>query len=48
MIKYQGRHSFKTYMPVKPIKIGMKLYILADSKTSNVCRLVYILVNRAK
>ncbi|KAG0431254.1 PiggyBac transposable element-derived protein 4 [Dictyocoela muelleri] len=32
--KYQGRYSFKTYMPNKPIKVGMKFYILADSKTS--------------
>lgn len=26
MCKYQGRYSFKTYMPQKPTKIGMKLY----------------------
>ncbi|KAF7689945.1 PiggyBac transposable element-derived protein 4, partial [Cucumispora dikerogammari] len=35
--KYQGRYSFKTYNPAKPIKIGMKFYIMADSKTSFVC-----------
>ncbi|KAF7691543.1 PiggyBac transposable element-derived protein 4 [Cucumispora dikerogammari] len=34
MCKYQGRYSFKTYMPAKPIKVGMKFYLLADSKTS--------------
>ncbi|KAF7687854.1 PiggyBac transposable element-derived protein 4 [Cucumispora dikerogammari] len=33
MCKYQGRFSFKTYMPAKPVKIGMKFYILADSKS---------------
>ena len=34
MCKYQGRFSFKTYMTAKPVKIGMKFYILADSKSS--------------
>lgn len=36
MCKYQGRYSFKTYMPSKPTKIGMKFYILTDSVTGYV------------
>ena len=39
MCKYQGRYSFKTYMPAKPIKVGMKFYIMADSKTSFVTKI---------
>jgi hypothetical protein len=36
MCKFKGWYSFKTYMPLKPIKIGMKFYILTDSKTGYV------------
>lgn len=36
MCKYKGRYSFKTYMPLKPIKVGMKFYILTDSRTGYV------------
>ena len=36
MVKYTGRYSFKTYMPFKPDKVGMKLYICCDSKNAYV------------
>ncbi|KAF7690696.1 PiggyBac transposable element-derived protein 4, partial [Cucumispora dikerogammari] len=32
--KYQGKFSFKTYMPAKFVKIEIKFYILANSKSS--------------
>ena len=32
MIKFQGRSSLKQYMPQKPIKRGIKVWVLADSK----------------
>ncbi len=31
MIKFQGRSSLKQYMPMKPIKRGVKVWVLADS-----------------
>lgn len=31
MIKFQGRSSLKQYMPKKPIKRGIKVWVLADS-----------------
>ena len=31
MIKFQGRSSLKQYMPMKPIKRGIKVWILGDS-----------------
>jgi len=33
MVKFQGRHKLKIYMPLKPIKFGFKIYMLADSKS---------------
>ena len=30
MIKFQGRSSLKQYMPQKPIKRGIKVWVLAD------------------
>ena len=33
MIKFQGRSSLKQYMPLKPIKHGIKVWVLADSRT---------------
>ena len=30
MIKFQGRSSLKQYMPMKPIKRGIKVWTLAD------------------
>ncbi len=31
MIKFQGRSSLKQYMPLKPIKRGIKVWVLGDS-----------------
>ena len=31
MIKFQGRSSLKQYMPKKPIKRGIKVWVLGDS-----------------
>ena len=31
MIKFQGRSSLKQYMPMKPIKRGIKVWVLGDS-----------------
>ena len=31
MIKFQGRSSLKLYMPLKPIKRGIKVWVAADS-----------------
>ena len=33
MIKFQGRSSLKQYMPMKPIKRGIKVWVMADSHT---------------
>ena len=33
MIKYNGRISFKKYMPMKPIKRGFKFFSICDSIT---------------
>ena len=32
MIKFQGRSSLKQYMPLKPVKRGIKVWLLADSR----------------
>ena len=32
MIKFQGRSSLKQYMPMKPVKRGIKVWCLADSQ----------------
>ena len=32
MIKFQGRSSLKQYMPLKPTKRGIKVWVLADSQ----------------
>ena len=37
MIKFQGRSSLKQYMPMKPIKRGIKVWTLAD-KNEFFCR----------
>ena len=34
MIKFQGRSSLKQYMPAKPIKRGIKVWVLGDSSNS--------------
>ena len=36
MIKFNGRHCMKVYMPSKPIKYGFKVYMMTDAKTSYV------------
>ena len=33
LIKFNGRLSFKQYMPKKPNKFGIKIWMLADSET---------------
>ena len=33
LIKFNGRLSFKQYMPKKPNKFGIKVWMLADSET---------------
>ena len=37
MIKYKGRLYFRQYMPKKPIKYGIKVWMAADSRTGYVC-----------
>ena len=39
LLTYRGRVPFKQYIPSKPGKYGIKLWMLCDSKTSYVCRL---------
>ena len=33
MVKFQGRSSLKQYMPMKPVKRGIKVWVLGDSHT---------------
>ena len=43
MVPYKGRSSLKQYMPKKPIKIGLKVWVWADSVTGYIsCFQVYI------
>ena len=37
MIKYKGRTTLKQYMPMKPIKRGIKMWCRADSKNGYLC-----------
>lgn len=37
MIKYKGRTSLKQYMPMKPIKRGIKMWYRADSTNGYLC-----------
>ena len=39
MIKFQGRFSLKQYMPMKPVKRGIKVLVLADSVNGYFSRL---------
>ena len=39
MIKFQGRSSLKQYMPMKPIKRGIKIWVLEDSSKGYFSRL---------
>ena len=34
MVRYTGRLSFRQYMPAKPIKRGIKIWMMCDSNTS--------------
>jgi len=34
MVKYKGRLAFKQYMPFKPIKQGIKVWIRSDFKST--------------
>ena len=38
MIKFQGWSSLKQYMPMKPIKCGIMVWVLADSHTGYFCK----------
>jgi hypothetical protein len=38
MIKFQGRSTMKQYMPLKPIKRGIKVWMLGDSINGFICR----------
>ena len=37
MVKYKGRTSLKQYMPMKPIKRGIKIWCRADSRNGYLC-----------
>ena len=37
MIKFTGRSSLKQYMPMKPIKRGIKVWVLGDSSNGYFC-----------
>lgn len=38
MVRYSGRLSFKQYMPAKPIKRGMKIWMCCDAKNAYLSR----------
>ena len=48
MIKFQGRSSLKQYMPMKPIKRGIKVWVLADSANGYFHKLDIIIHREAK
>ena len=37
MVKYKGRLGFKQYMPMKPVKRGIKVWVRADATNGFVC-----------
>ena len=37
MVKYKGRLGFKQYMPMKPVKRGIKVWVRADAMNGFVC-----------
>lgn len=47
MIKFKGRLHFKQYMPAKPIKWGIKVWVIADSSTGYVLGLQVYLGKKA-
>ncbi|CAM4573597.1 unnamed protein product [Leuciscus chuanchicus] len=36
MVKYKGRLGFRQYLPMKPVKWGIKVWVMAESKTGYV------------
>ena len=40
MLKFQGRSSLKQYLPLKPVKRGIKVWVLADSTNGYFCRYI--------
>ncbi|XP_060579431.1 piggyBac transposable element-derived protein 4-like [Ruditapes philippinarum] len=46
MIAFTGRLSYKQYMPAKPIKRGIKLWMLCDARTAYVHRFEVYLVRQ--
>ena len=38
MVPYKGRSSLKQYMPKKPVKRGLKVWVRADSVTGYISR----------
>ena len=38
MVKFKGRLSFRQYLPSKPIKWGVKVWVLAESTTGYISR----------
>ena len=38
MLKFKGRLYFKQYMPMKPVKWGIKLFALCDAETWAILR----------
>ena len=39
MIKFKGRSSLKQYLPLKPIKRGIKAWVRADARSGIMCEL---------
>jgi len=39
MVKYKGRLGFKKYMPLKPVKRGIKIWVLANLTRKKVASL---------
>ena len=47
MVKYKGRNSMKQYMPTKPIKRGLKVWMRCDA-TSGFCHLYQIYLGKSE
>lgn len=39
MVNYKGRLGFKQYMPMKPLKCGIKVWVHADATNGSVSAL---------
>ena len=46
MIAYQGRLSFRQYLPAKPIKYGIKVWEACDTRNGFCFDLMFILAVR--